>query len=433
MGWLDKLLGRQRSDVMVEDGPDGGTVTLRNREVAAMLEAPAEPNFGGDASGPCGRCGGQLDEAFITTGGVHGDPLVWRDHPVAVDGWACVGCGVFRYPRKVSPERIAALNEQGAQHGRAGEVAPAELCFARIVWDWPGYFMGHMNYAESTRERIAAEEHEPLVARRLTQRMAHHYEAAVDAAADDPATAPVAALSRACLTLAELAITDNADSRARRFLETCLRIDALPAETRAHADALMAYIDGGGRELERASQALMPYLLLQDREEKKIESGDDRETVNRAIAALEKAQHKDGGGNWRIAWLTAKAFEALGDVERALAVFGDAFDAHRGEAAIARDYSLLLLRHARNDEARSVARAAAHAHPDDAKLLCNHAVTELLCGDLDAAETALSHSTRIDPEDHVAIALGRKLRAIRDGAPVPATLAEMERRFSLGR
>src|SRR6185295_223084 len=108
-----KLLGRSdEAPIMTE----GQTVALRRREIAAILRPPAEPNFGDAPQPPCERCGRPLDEAFITTAPPLGDPDVWRDHPVAVDGWVCVSCGVFRYPRRMTPARIQELTEEGAAH-----------------------------------------------------------------------------------------------------------------------------------------------------------------------------------------------------------------------------------------------------------------------------------------------------------------------------
>ena len=86
---------------------------------------------------------------FITTGGLKGDSRPLADLPIAVDGWACVTCGVFRYPRNDSVDTIHELTEQGVAHGQADRFAEAELCFARVVWNWPGYALGHGNDGSS--------------------------------------------------------------------------------------------------------------------------------------------------------------------------------------------------------------------------------------------------------------------------------------------
>ena len=151
MGFFDKLLGRKDERPLVREGQ---TLTLRRREIAEYLKRPEQPNRTDEPQPPCETCRKDLEEVFITTGGPLGDDDVWRDIPIAVDGWACVGCGVFRYPRKIAPEQIVAWSNEGAAHGHAGRFAEAELAFVRIVWNWPGYVAGHVNYAEATRDRL---------------------------------------------------------------------------------------------------------------------------------------------------------------------------------------------------------------------------------------------------------------------------------------
>src|ERR1041384_2804207 len=160
-----------------------GIVVLRRKELAEPIRRPTKPNFSDELPGPCDKCGRPLAEVFITTGGGLGDPELWRDHPVAVDGWACVACGVFSYPRRISPARITELATEGVEHGRAGRFAEAELCFARMVWNWPGYVAGHLNYAEALRDRLhQAPPGDDAARRRVTRRMIEQYEEAVEEA-----------------------------------------------------------------------------------------------------------------------------------------------------------------------------------------------------------------------------------------------------------
>src|SRR5262245_38332574 len=112
-----------------------GMLVIRRKELAASLRRPEHPNFSDEPMGPCEQCGRPLAELLITTGGPMGDPEVWCDHPVAVDGWACVDCGVLRYPRRIAPAAISSYGDEGVSHGQAGRFAEAELCFARIAWD----------------------------------------------------------------------------------------------------------------------------------------------------------------------------------------------------------------------------------------------------------------------------------------------------------
>jgi hypothetical protein len=113
VGILARIFGRADREMIVSPG----VVVLRRKELAEALRRPDKPNFSDDTPPPCDQCGKPLAELFITTGGERGDPELWRDHPVAVDGWACVACGVFSYPRRISPSRITQLATEGVEHG----------------------------------------------------------------------------------------------------------------------------------------------------------------------------------------------------------------------------------------------------------------------------------------------------------------------------
>ncbi len=190
MGLLNKVFGRGNGDAMVAQP---GIIVFRRHDLAELMRRPTEPNAStapGSAiepPAPCEKCGKPVAEVFITTGTMMGNPALWLEHPVAVDGWACVECGVFRYPRRIEAARIVELGDEGVAHARAGRFDEAELCFARIVWDWPGYVTGHINYAEAIRNRLHdAPPDDEQVRRRITRRMVEQYEEAVDVFTRDP-------------------------------------------------------------------------------------------------------------------------------------------------------------------------------------------------------------------------------------------------------
>ncbi|HEY4239493.1 MAG TPA: hypothetical protein VGM88_06740 [Kofleriaceae bacterium] len=169
-------------DVVIEDG----LVVFRTRELAAAFRPPAGPVFDATCP-PCDGCGKPVVEVLLTTGGAWGDPELWRDVPLAVDGWACTACGTVRYPRPVTADHIMALEADGLAHANAGRYEQAELAFARMVWDWPGYFSGHINYAEVTRMRLASEPWlAPEVRAPIVARMRAQYEAAIAAHEAEP-------------------------------------------------------------------------------------------------------------------------------------------------------------------------------------------------------------------------------------------------------
>src|SRR5690348_4887737 len=167
-------------------------IVFRRRELAELMKQPKEANFSDEPQRPCEQCGKPLAEALITTGGPLGDPELWRDVPVAVDGWACLGCGVFRYPRRIEPAAITALVEQGVEHGKAGRYADAEWHLARVVWNWPGYLTGHLNYAEALRDRLHhTERGDDQLKRRIVHRLIEQYELAVESYRKHPNPAAV--------------------------------------------------------------------------------------------------------------------------------------------------------------------------------------------------------------------------------------------------
>jgi tetratricopeptide (TPR) repeat protein len=405
-----------------------GLLVLRRAELAEAMRRPERGNFSTEPQPPCEQCQRPLAEVLITTGGPMGDPALWRDHPVAVDGWACADCGVFRYPRNLSPARITEIMKEGVEHGRADRFAEAELCFARIVWDWPGYAAGHLNYAEATRSRLHQDPPDaPQLRRQLERRMVEHYEAAIDAFVAEPTPAEaVAAIARACLTLAEHAIESRAVDRARRFLITCLRLEGLPEPLAAQAREGEEYVRTRRDLFAEAADLLSPRIRIVGRPPQPPATPQERKEMVEAIEKLDEHLAL-APERWQSLWLRAKALPLLDRDAEAFETWKQAFALHPGQREIAQDYSLELLLANRASDAREVSRAHAALRPDDAQACCNLAVAELLCGDLDAAGRALRRSDELDPTDPVARTLARRLAGYRAGKPLPRTMAELER------
>lgn len=417
MGLFDKLLGRVPTSPNAPVNP----IAIRSRELAERLARPTEPNASDAPQSPCDQCGKALSEAFITTGGPTGDPDVWRDIPIAVDGWACVSCGVFRYPRKMSPELVTALTQEGAEHGRAGRFVEAEQVFARIVWAWPGYVMGHLNYAEATRDRLnLTKPEDPLVRHRLVRRMMDHYEIAAFAEG-----APPHALAHATLRFAELCIADRSIERGRRALDRFLAAPDVPAEQRERALELVHGIDMRLYLFAEASDVLGPRIDLMGQQGRPPEHPDERKAI---MDAIEKLEHhlEVAEGRWQSLWLYAKALPLVGRQEEAWHVWKETFARHPSVSAIGQDYSRCLLQFGRNEDARVVVRTLLQNSPQDAKIFCNLAVAELLCGDLGAADRAIAHALELDPKDPIAHAVRQRIAQSKSGRPVPKTLRELE-------
>ncbi len=282
MGWLDRILPDR--ELVARDG----MCVLRRAELAAPLRRPDAAVFGEPRARACSGCGEPMEELLITTGGPLGVPELWRDQPVSVDGWVCLACSLFQYPRSLGADEITGFMDEGVRCGRAGDYASAEWWFTRVVWDWPGYAPGHLNLAEATRSRLHAEHDEPLLRHRLRERMREQYEAGVAAYERAPSAELGAHVARAQLTLAELAIEDGAFARAARSLEACLALPELSDGDRERALKLREYFERRYDLFEAAAAVVDPHLELMDRPARPIESPEQRAAVKKAIVDLER-------------------------------------------------------------------------------------------------------------------------------------------------
>jgi tetratricopeptide (TPR) repeat protein len=125
------------------------------------------------------------------------------------------------------------------------------------------------------------------------------------------------------------------------------------------------------------------------------------------------------------AWLLAKALPLLNRHDEAFAAWKRAFEQFSDQRAIMHDYSGELLDADRPLDARDVCRASVARLPAEASLRCNLAVTEILCGDLAAAEQAIGRSMKLDPDDKIAKTIRSELQAYRDGKPLPRRIDDV--------
>lgn len=407
---------------------DGQMIVFRTAELAKTAARPLEPNFADEPMGDCEACNKPFEEVFITTGGPMGDDDLFRDMPIAVDGWMCLGCGTFRYPRRIEPAQINAWIAEGAEHGRAGRFAEAELCFLRVTWDWPGYPIGHVNYAEATRDRIrkSGAALDDAQRRRLERRMLDSYDDAIEGYGKRPQASSIPVVAHACRAGAELAMKDRQHERARRYLTRLLTLDGVPEKDIERGKQLLEYVQTRHDLFEEAASVVFERIQLVDRPARGPQSPEDRKAIADAIDKLEEhLQHAPD--RWQSAWLHAKSLLLLGKKAEGFAAFERAFARFPSVRDIGRDYSHDLLLEGRIADARRIARTLVERTNDDATLWCNLAVAELLSGDLDAAEKALTSSRALDPNDRIAGLLAQRIASYRGGKPLPRSLEELQR------
>ncbi len=391
-------------------------ITLRNAQIAAGMTRPKAPNSADAQTCECGRA---MEDIFLTTGGPGCDPAVWLEHPIAVDAWMCEPCGSFRYPRNMTPAQIDDVMNEGVAHGQAGRFIDAEVCFCRVVWDWPGFPPGHLNYAEATRSRLhhTGKDLDPQGQRRLVQRMIDQYEEGVA-----EATQASPAITRAFLTLIQHAIDHRALDRARRFATQLRGLVALDAETASQADQAIVYVDQRVDLFHAATEVLQPFLDLADRPARAALEPHERKAIADALVDLEE-HLRHAPDRWQSAWFYAKALFAAERPADGFAAFERFSQQFPASIEIARDHTMHLLRAGNNARAREINRAIVARHPTEAPMWSNLAVTEMLCGDAAAAGAAVARARELAPDDPIAQAVERRLAR---GAPFPATLRELE-------
>ena len=417
MGFFDRFRGGGKADAP----PD--VITICDETVARAMPRPPAANFSDAPEPPCDGCGKPLTEMFITTGGPASDPAIWRDHPIAVDAWACVACGQFRYPRCVSADQIHGWMEDGVRLGRDGQFEEAEQCFVRVVWDWPGYAPGHFNLAEATRSRLHAtgDALDAPAARRLEQRMLEHSVLGFAAYEAQPHPSQLEAVARAHLTVAEAALRSAAHERAQRELARLLALGDVPAEIADRARDLVRYSEQRLDLFERAAAVLSPRIELMDQPSAPAETGDERKAIADAITDLEE-HLRHAPDRWQSMWLYAKSLFLIDRSADGFAAWERAWQRHPDRTEIATDYSSDLLRAEQIDRALEVNRAIAERHPEEARLWSNLAVSEMLTGDIAAAEASIARGRALDPDDPVAITVEHRLQR---GAPFPTTFRDL--------
>ncbi len=202
----------------------------------------------------------------------------------------------------------------------------------------------------------------------------------------------------------------------------------MPEQIAKTGRELAEYVHTRRDLFDDASKVLSTRIRLSDRPARPPTTPEERKQVADATEKLEEHMRL-APDRWQAAWLHAKALHLLGQHTEAFAAWQRAFERFGDQRDLARDYALELLEAGRTTESRAVNRAIAERLPEDATLWCNLAVSELLCGDLDAAETAIETSRALDPADKIASRLKIRLGFYRRGTPLPRTLDDLERRF----
>lgn len=413
MSWLKRLFGAPRSDV----------VTLRDRDAALRfpVQTPLHTRGPTREEGARCSCGGLRDAVLVTTGGAHGDPELWRDHPLAIDGFRCRSCDEIGVPRFLSSDEVGALLQTGGEHIAAGRGDEAELTFRRVCTSWPAYAPGRYNLGLLYRQRADAEEEgqdRPLVRGRMLDIAESHLRDALRGQG-----MPAFLIVR---ELAEVLLRREAEGAALAVVTEAAARDDLDADDRAALAELANYVQKRGDLYQRGADAISPHWHLHDRPRRPIDTKARRD-LERGIDML--ARHvRVNPGSWQASFIAGKAHQALAQRPEALRAFALAFEKKPDNPDVGREYALAALEVSALDTALAAATTACAVSPEDAGLVANLALVHLLAGRLADARAAVERAVAMAPEDPVTRALAGRIDDVHHGRrPQPRTLAELER------
>jgi tetratricopeptide (TPR) repeat protein len=182
------------------------------------------------------------------------------------------------------------------------------------------------------------------------------------------------------------------------------------------------------RYFKEGSDLITPYMRIHGVPEKSTTSSKARADITRGIALLE-AVIAYNTNNWAPSWTIGKGYQALGDSDKACDAFGKAYAIQKENPDVAREYMFECLEIGRTTEAISAAEHAVNLSPKDAGLHANLALAYTLAGRITNAQTSVSKSLQIDPNDSISLTLRRVVQEIADGKrEQPRTIRELEGR-----
>jgi tetratricopeptide (TPR) repeat protein len=390
--------------------------------LARAKAVPNEPGqWGPSEMSACEKCGAAVRQVVFTTAGEgEQQAALWREYPLAVDGWLCVKCGRSAVPRRVSAQEVTDGIKTGVEHAQKGRVDDAEYWFRRAACSWPDYAPGLANLAEVLTSRAAAPARDVSERRALRECAERYLRRALER---DPKNLPDGLI----VTLARLEALSGREEEALARLEALDRRQDLPATVRSDLDALRVQTKEGRALFSRASELAFGLILLHGRPPSPL-SAVDRERLIEASKLLEAAcaRNPTAFANW---WLLGKVRQRLGDQRSALEDLQRGLECDPNQVDGCREYVAVCLELGKGAEAVRVARRACELRPGDAGLQSNLAVAQLIAGQVDDAVKTVAAAIQADPADKITRALEVRIAEIRDGRrPVPRTMAELEGR-----
>ena len=214
-------------------------MTLRSLAVAQKFPQELPDGAAHKARGEAHVCsddGSALVPILITTYGDFGDPAVWREYPLAVDGWRCPEDGNIEFPALLSPAEVTNLLQLGEAAAKSGNLDEAEFNFRRVTSSWPGYMFGRVNLGSVYLDKIKAEQARPGGA--SAEVVQRYVEVAVTQFEHALTTSPPAP-PQIRLMLGRLYLRSNRPERGHAVLRVLLADPSAPEALKREAQALM--------------------------------------------------------------------------------------------------------------------------------------------------------------------------------------------------
>ena len=421
MGLWDRLTAKFRS----RSGASGEVSIVDERLVfhsrARAAQVPNEPDQWGPAEmSVCGKCGAPVRRIVFTTAGEGEQTAVWREYPLAVDGWICGACGWSAVPRRMPPDEVTECIQTGLLHARKGGLDDAEYWLRRAACSWPDYAPGLVHLAEVALSR-EGDKARPAAERARLRGVARTYlQRAVE---KDPTNVAETSM----LQLARLEALAGQEAEALARLEELGRREGLRDDVKAELEGLLLQIQEGRALFSRASELASDLLVIEGRPATTLASAEKERLLEASgLLASAAARNPKAFGTW---WMLGKVRQRLGDHRAALEAMGRAVECNPSQVDGCREYVFACLEVGDGPEAVRMARRACELRPEDAGLRSNLAVAQLIAGQLEEASATVAAALQADPADKITRALAERIASVRTGRrPVPRTLAELEGR-----
>lgn len=175
---------------------------------------------------------------------------------------------------------------------------------------------------------------------------------------------------------------------------------------------------------EKGWAILNDYALLLERDQVRIGFRAKRR-LKKAVALFHEALNI-APENYSSKWALGKIYQVLGDHQRSLIWFEEAWALEKGNADVCRETSLAAMDCGEFSKAIDFCDKAIALNPNDAGLYCNKALALMfLKRDVEAIE-AVASSLKLNPDDPITLDVRVIVHSVADGSrPRPKTIKDI--------